>query len=199
MKHILVSLLVLFTLGLNAQVTFQIDTDESRLFWEGKKLVGSSHDGYVKLKSGETKITNEILEGSFVIDMNTIVCTDIEDADKKAMIEGHLKDEDFFDVANHPTASFSILGAEQRKDENTGRPIGYYVLGSLEIKGISHPIEIPVDMTLASDQVRYQAEFTINRTKWGVEYGSGSFFDLAADRVIDDKIYFKLDLVGRLN
>jgi len=199
MKYWLLSCFLILGVSLNAQVTFNIDTDESRLYWEGKKIVGSSHDGYVKLKSGYTKITNDILEGSFVLDMSSIVCTDIEDADKKAMIEGHLKDEDFFDVAKFPTASFTILGAEQRKDENTGRPIGYFVLGSLEIKGVSHPIEVSVDMTITSNQVRYQAEFTINRTKWGVEYGSGSFFDLAADRVIDDKIYFKLDFIGKMN
>ena len=49
-----------------------------------------------------------ITGGEFVIDMNSIACTDLE-GDSKGQLEGHLKSDDFFGVENHPTANNLIL------------------------------------------------------------------------------------------
>ena len=50
--------------------------------------------------------------GSFVIDMNSISGTDLEAGKGKADLEGHLKNEDFFDVTKFPTAKFVITSSE---------------------------------------------------------------------------------------
>ena len=42
-------------------------------------------------------------------------------------------------------------------------------------------------------------QFTINRTDWGIKYGSASFFDNLADKAIDDNFGLKISLNATTN
>ena len=49
--------------------------------------------------------TNDVITGgTFIIDMTSIVCDDIETADANEGLVNHLKDPDFFDVENFKEA-----------------------------------------------------------------------------------------------
>ncbi|RDK83271.1 YceI family protein [Marinirhabdus gelatinilytica] len=158
----------------------KIDVKESTIEWKGKKVLGS-HTGTIQLKDGYLEMDgDQLVGGMFTVDMTTINVTDLE-GDNKAKLEGHLKSDDFFGVANHPTATLNITSATKNSD-------GYVVSGDITIKGTTEEITFDMDMTdeMATTSIK------IDRTKFGVRYGSGSFFDNLGDNTISDK--FELDV-----
>src|SRR5690606_39804074 len=73
-------------------VTYTVDAQNSLINWEGGKVTGDKHLGTIALKEGQVSVADgKVTNGKFVIDMNSINVTDITDAEKKAMLEGHLK------------------------------------------------------------------------------------------------------------
>jgi hypothetical protein len=49
-------------------------------------------------------------------------------------------------------------------------------------------------MTEENNILSAKADFVIDRTKWDIKYGSGSFFKEMGDKAIKDEIIFSLDL-----
>jgi polyisoprenoid-binding protein YceI len=159
----------------------KIDITESQIEWKGKKVLGS-HTGTIQLKEGYLEMDgNNLVGGMFVVDMTTINVTDLEGEDK-GKLEGHLKSDDFFGVANHPTASLVITEANKKGS-------GYEVTGNLTIKETTEPITFNLDVTDSTASTSLK----IDRTKYGVRYGSGSFFDNLGDNAISDM--FSLDVL----
>ena len=139
-----------------------VNTSASTVTWSGTKIIGGGHNGTVGIFKG--KITVEegtITSGVLVIDMNSIANTDLEDADQRGNLVGHLSSADFFDVANHPFATFTVTSHIQGK-----------LSGNLELKGVSREIAMPLTMTEADGKVLASGSVVIDRTQWGVEYGS---------------------------
>ena len=158
----------------------KVSVKSSSITWIGKKVTGK-HSGTIDLKDGFFEMENgNITGGEFVIDMNSIACTDLE-GDSKGQLEGHLKSDDFFGVENHPTAKLVITNAV--KDGNS-----YTVTGDLTIKETTEPISF--DLQQAGDN--FTTTLTIDRSKYNVRYGSGSFFDNLGDKTIYDD--FTLDI-----
>ena len=64
--------------------TNNLDIENSSVTWTGKKVTGA-HMGSIDLKSGNLLFgESHLTGGSFVIDMTTIVCEDIENANANA-------------------------------------------------------------------------------------------------------------------
>jgi len=61
--------------------------------------------------------------------MSTITNTDIESPKYKAMLEGHLKNKDFFNVEAFPLATITIINAVR------GSGNSYKIMANLTIKG----------------------------------------------------------------
>ena len=157
-----------------------LNTKESKIEWEGEKLTGS-HEGTIMFKEGYLDMDGDkITGGEFIVDMTSIVATDLE-GEGKQKLEGHLKSDDFFGVANHPTAKLTIKNATKKGDS-------YGVIADLTIKGKTNPVTFDLEMN--GDTAT--ADLTIDRTKYDVKYGSGSIFDGLGDKVIYDE--FKLDV-----
>ncbi|WP_459209950.1 YceI family protein [Aquimarina rhabdastrellae] len=174
-------------------VNFNVDAANSTLAWVGSKPTGK-HEGTIKLKSGVLNVKEGTLEGgSFVVDMNSIVVTDIEGEDKEHL-EAHLKglekdgEDHFFNVTKFPTAAFEITGVTTANGVST-------VQGNLTIKGISKNISFPATFATTAEGASLTSEvFTINRTEWNVNYASKSVFEDLGDRFINDDIEIKIDL-----
>ena len=66
--------------------------------------------------------------------------------------------------------------------------------GSLSIKDITKFISFPATINITENTFEGSADFTINRTDYGIVYGSGSFYDLAKDKIISDDIAFSVSL-----
>lgn len=153
---------------------------KSTINWEGEKVTGS-HSGTINLKEGYFEMDGEsITGGEFIIDMTSIAVTDLE-GDSKGQLEGHLKSDDFFGTSSHATAKLVITKAVKQGST-------YKVTGDLTIKDITKPISF--DLNKAGNTL--STELTVDRTKYNVRYGSGSFFDNLGDKTIYDD--FKLDI-----
>lgn len=162
-----------------------INVKESSITWTGKKVLGQ-HTGTIALKSGELIMTDDQLTGgSFVVDMTTINVTDLESGKGKEKLEGHLNSADFFDTSKFTEATFTFT----KVTKNGGT---YNVKGDLTIKG--HTESIDIIMTLEKDTATTNLD--VDRTKYGVRYGSSSFFDNLKDNAISDT--FELAVILKL-
>ena len=181
---ILSSFILLIMFAPNSTVEAQTtNISSSNIVWKGYKVTGS-HEGTIQLKDGMLMMDNDVLQGgSFTIDMTTINCTDL-DGEYKGKLEGHLKSDDFFGVANHGTASLYITGSKK-----TGKN-SYNVMGDLTIKGITKPIEFPVSIY----GNKANANIKIDRTQFDIRYGSGSFFEGLQDNLIYDEFDLVIDM-----
>ena len=187
-QSIMAILMLFATTQLFAQKV-EIDVNKSELTWLGKKVTGE-HDGTIKLKDGYVTMKDgNITGGKFHIDMTTIVNTDIEDAEYKAKLEGHLKSDDFFGVATYPLSTLEIKKASAFKN-GTAK-----VKAHLTIKETTLPIEF--DVTKKGDMM--MAEIVVDRAKFDVRYGSGSFFDDLGDKMIYDDFTLNVSLATTSN
>ena len=162
-----------------------IDILKSSVLWLGKKVTGS-HEGNISIKEGYLNFDNNTFTGGYiVIDMSTIECTDL-DGESKRNIEGHLSSDDFFSVKKYPNATLEVINTEKTKDSTNK----YRVTAVLDIKDIKNNIEFEavVDKGLA------KVELVIDRTKYNVKYGSGSFFDNLGDKMIYDDFNLSVSL-----
>ncbi len=159
----------------------KVDLSTSTLKWTGKKI-GGAHNGQITLKEGSLKIAdNQIVSGTFVIDMTTITCDDLTGEWKEKLV-GHLNSDDFFSTSNFKTATLVISSATKF---NNGVA---QVKGKLTIKGMTHPVSFDVKQTGKT----YTATVDVDRTLYDIRYGSGKFFDNLGDNTIDD--IFTLDV-----
>jgi len=166
----------------------KVNAENSKLEWLGKKVTGE-HSGTIKVNTGSLVLSDgEIVEGSFVVDMTSIANTDIEDEGYKAKLEGHLKSDDFFGVEKFPESKFEITKATKMGDGN------YKVTGNITIKGITEQVEFMVNLHKHDATVHVSGKMTIDRTKFNIRYGSGSFFDNLGDKTIYDDFELNLDL-----
>ncbi|MBX3040620.1 MAG: YceI family protein [Bdellovibrionaceae bacterium] len=210
MNHLLVCALVTLGLALPAHAkketkkaaapvstALKLDTAKSQIDWVGKKvLVDSKHMGNLKLKSGEVTFDKgQLTAGQFVIDMTTINSTDMEGKPKKADLEGHLKNADFFDVAKYPTATFKITSVKPLPNPAAGQPT-HEVTGDLTLKDKTNAITFPAQVTSKEGVTEALANLKIDRTLWDVRYASDKFFKGLGDKVIANDIDLTLKLVA---
>jgi len=168
----------------------KLNTKNSKLIWTGSKPTGS-HTGTIDIVSGFLTFDHgNFVGGTFSIDMNTILCTDIESESKSNYFVSHLKDEDFFDVEKFSDANLKITKVFKIDDRN------YSVLADLTIKGITNPIAFEAEVTGNGNSFVAASKFTIDRTKWGVEYKSGNIFKNLGDKIIYDDIEFDVFLIS---
>lgn len=120
--------------------------------------------------------------------MGTITVLDIPaDDEMNGKLKGHLESPDFFDVVNNPTSSFKIVSVDQTE--------GVVITGDLTIKGITQSISFPAEVAATEAGVVMKgAPFTIDRTKFGIEYKSKSIFDNLKDKFIDDEVEISFEL-----
>ncbi|SEK74184.1 YceI family protein [Parapedobacter koreensis] len=162
-----------------------VDTTASTVTWTGRKVSGQHH-GTVKIKSGSLAVEGgKLVGGNFVIDLNTITNQDLE-GEYKGKLEGHLKSADFFDVENHPEATFEVTGVTD------GTEAGVIVVsGNLTLRGVTKNITFDAHVEEASDTaVKATADFNIAREDWGVSYAG------QADDLISKEINLKITLVA---
>ncbi len=176
-----------------AQATdIKIDPASSVIHWTGSKVAGK-HTGTFKVKSGELQVKDgNIASGDFVIDMTSLTVTDLE-GQKKADLEGHLKNADFFEVEANPTAKFEVV--DSRKVENSDSGITHQITGNLTMNGKTKSITIPATVSTDGGFSAVTPEFTINRTDWDIKYGSG-LLGVAKDKAISDDVDIKIELKG---
>lgn len=193
MKKLIPFLVVVATIfftnnTVNAQ-TYKVNNKETKVVWHAEKVTGS-HTGNVTVKEGQLMMENgKLTGGNFVIDMTSITCTDLEGEYNQKLV-GHLKSDDFFGVANFPTATLKIKQAvHQGKND-------YKIIGDLTIKGITKPIKFNATINEESGKITGKGKLIIDRAEYNVRYGSGSFFDDLGDKTIYDEFELNITLIA---
>lgn len=174
-------------------VTYAVLPASSSVLWTGNKLVGDSHTGTLDVSEGSlTVVGDEITGGQFVIDMNSLENTDLDEDSGKADLEGHLKSDDFFKTEQYPTATFEVVSVEPVTGQEG---VTHQLKGNLTMLDVTKSISIPANVRVEGDKiVATTPDFEINRTDWGVQYGSGSIAGLAQDKIIKDEVQLKIEL-----
>ncbi|MBF90491.1 MAG: lipid-binding protein [Flavobacteriales bacterium] len=168
---------------------FKIDIQKSNVKWVGSKISGSSHEGNISITEGIISINDgNMVNAEFVVDLNTMTCTDL--GEKKAgYLVDHLKNEDFFDVPNHPQARLKLIKATKTEK-------GYNIIAGLTIKDKTHPVVFDIEWTQRGVTALASGTLTFNRTKFDITYGSGSFFDDLGDRAIKDEVILEFRVMA---
>ncbi|MFV8328006.1 YceI family protein [Flavobacterium sp. ZS1P14] len=184
LKKISLVVILLFTFIKVEAQTKKIDASKSKIIWIGKKVTGQ-HEGTVKLKDGYLIFkNNKVVGGNFTTDMKSITNTD-QTGKSKIKLEDHLKSGEFFGVDEYTTSNlvFKSIG-------DKGNNI-YTVTADLTIKGITNPVKF--DFIVKGNTAT--AALKIDRTKYDIKYGSGSYFDDLGDKTIYDEFELNVDLV----
>lgn len=177
-----------------AAKTYTVDTGASSVTWTGTKPTGSHH-GTIKLSNGTLSVKDGNIEaGSFIIDMNSIECTDLKAGEGKEKLEGHLKNNDFFEVEKFPTGMFTITKVEAVAG---GGDVTHNITGDLKMKDITKSITFGANVAAAGNALSaVTPAFKVNRTEWGITYKSG-ITGTVKDKMINDDIALVINLQAK--
>lgn len=157
-----------------------VNLEESSVKWEGEMLGIKAHWGYIDFTEAKISMAGEKLAGgSFVVDMSSIdpkddVYTEEQTPEK---LVGHLSSPDFFDVANHPTASFEITSVSED---------GQTATGNLTVRGITNE-ETVENISVAEGTL--SGTLTFDRKKYDVAWDAPM-----PDAVLSDEIPLTIEL-----
>ncbi len=84
----------------------------------------------------------------------------------------HLRGNDFLDIPNHPTITFTSTGVERVDEAN------FKVSGDLTIRGATKPVTADFELSGAENdlwgnfRVGFEGSVTINRKDWGMNWNA---------------------------
>ena len=90
----------------------------------------------------------------------------------------HLKNPDFFDVKKYPKIKFESTKIEVNENKAT-------ITGKMTMLDKTVEVKILTTNELSDTSLKVVAEFKIDRTKWGMNYGKGK---------VDDEVELKVVL-----
>ncbi len=167
-------IILLCSASLTAQQTIQITTAPP-LTWQGKAAFSSfAPAGSLQLEKALITLKNDSIIGLVVsVDMTSL-------SQENKQLEGHLKDEDFFNVSVFTKASFTLL-----------KPIalqsGTIILdGVMTIKNKTNNEQITAQIDLKTQEIKLNFAHTFNRTNYGITYNSPSIFKRLKENAIAD-------------
>ncbi|MEX0793400.1 MAG: YceI family protein [Pirellulaceae bacterium] len=137
-----------------------ITPDNTRIEFVGTHAPGKTEPrkGEFNKFMGHVELEDQTLKAIHVDIDTTSLKTEIE------KLTNHLKSPDFFDVNEHPQASFTST-AIQADGEGKAQ-----VTGDLTLLGKTESIQFPATYS-TEDGLKLSADFMIDRTKFGMDYG----------------------------
>ena len=175
--------------------SYTVIPEESEVGWSASKplIPGYTHRGTFAVSAGDVTVADDTATGSFTLDMTALEVTSLGGGKegRESQLEGHLKTGDFFNVEEYPTASFEITSVT--RSETAGM---YTVVGNLTIKDVTESVTFPAMIVEKDGKLHATANFAIDRTRWGITFGSASFFDDLADNAIGNEVTLSLKLVA---
>jgi len=170
----------------SVSTTYEINTKNSVVGWKGSMIGVYAHEGNLNFNNGSFVVSNnKVTNGSFTVDMKSMITTDDDALYKMAPREkliGHLQAPDFFDVENHPSATFKITNTE-----------GTTVIGDLSVKGKTNSEKLTnVTIVETENGVQLNGTLTFDRQKYGITYKN-----TMNDMVLSDDIELNIKITGK--
>lgn len=176
---------------------YAVDTGQSIIHWFGRNK-NTIHRGTLNLSAGELIFKNGEPTGAFEIDMTSIKDIDLEGDPLQPQLVAHLKSEDFFFVKMFPRASFTITSATQIEEVPSSLH-NFSVRGVFELRGTRNDLAfLATASSLQDGEAKIEAHFDIDRTQWGVLYGSSKFFEHLGYHLVYNPISIQICLLVRL-
>jgi polyisoprenoid-binding protein YceI len=165
---------------------FEIVSTQSNIDWVGKKVTGA-HNGTIAIKEGEIILNDgKLAGGKFIIDTTSIKILDVTDPTLNAQFWGHLASDDFFSSEKYPEATLEITSVA-----------GNHVEGNLTIKDITHAIGFDVDVNVTGDVLTATGVVVVDRTKYGMKFRSGNFFQNLGDTLIYNDFELNVSITAK--
>jgi len=178
------------------EAEYMVDSTQSSVTWSAEKplIPGYVHRGDVAISDGSLSVKETSISGKLTVDMSTIAVTSIGGGKDGAesVLEKHIQSDDFLSIAQFPNATLTIQSAQKAAVTDT-----YTVQATLEIKGVTKEVTFPAKLVGNEQGVHLTADFSIDRTRWDITYGSASFFENLAENAISDDVAIKLDLYAK--
>ncbi len=174
--------------------TVDVNLEASQVFWVGSKLSGDKHEGYFKLKSGSLEVDNgTLVGGTFDIDIASLTVTDLKAGEGKENLEGHLANEDFFKADEFPTSKFEITGVEPLEGVEDA---SHKISGNLTLLDVTKNITFNANVAITDAGISAETpQFKINRTDFGMKYGSTQLESVTKDKAIGDEVGLRISLI----
>jgi len=151
---------------LPATGVYQIDPAHSSIEIVVRHLVVARVRGRFSEFSGEIVVAEKPEDSSVNVEIKT-ASIDTNQPDRDA----DLKSANFFDVENHPTATFRSTGLQIK-----GEGEEFLVDGELTIQGTTRPVQLtaayggPVTDPYGNEKIAFHAETEINREEFGMTW-----------------------------
>ncbi len=160
-------------------VELSLVPEKSTIEFVGSKPEGKHKGGFKEFESAAIADFDDPSRGSINIQIDA---KSIWADDEK--LTNHLKSPDFFNVRKYPAITFESTEIVHGEGEEKTAKIN----GDLQMLGKSVAIEVPIKANVTEEMVEITAEFTIDRTKWGMTYGEGK---VENEVKITAKLHFK--------
>mgnify|MGYP001943764760 CR=1 FL=1 len=175
----------------------ELDLNECRLEWLGRNLL-NKHHGTIEITSGHLDFDQgQLYGGEIVFDLNSLKCADLDGSPGHDILIKHLMDHDFLDVSEHPECRLTIQSTESLPVATPGSP-NLRIRADLTLRGVTEMIEFTAATGITPEgKAAAQASFSIDRTRWGIIYGSSRYFHRLAGHLVNDLIEFQARIVTR--
>ena len=148
---------------------YALDSDHGKITWSVSHMGFSTY--YGQFVNVQAALNLDPANPSASTLTATIPLTDV--ASNSDGLNGHLQTPDFFDTANHPTATFRST----RIVIDPSDPTEADVHGELTLRGVTKPVVMEVEFNQAGPsmggayRVGFDGEATVKRSEFGITYG----------------------------
>jgi len=153
---------------------YTIDPTHTYAYFEVEHLGVSNQRGRFDRTSGKFTLDRAAKSGSVELNIETasVSTGDNVKGSRPRTLDDHLKNADFFNVAEFPRMSFKSTGVKFAGDNPAE------VAGNLTLLGVTKPVTLKVERWVCKDNPMNKkpmcggnATATLKRTDWGMKYG----------------------------
>jgi len=172
--------------------TYTLDVAHSRLGFVARHAMVTKVRGAFNAFEGTATIDGDNPSNSSVeitIDVNSVDT-------RNEQRDGHLRANDFFDIANYPQITFKSTAIEHEGGNE------FSVTGDLTIKDVTKSVTFPLEFTGAvkdpwgNDRIGFEGSTVINRTDYGVSFNAALE---AGGVLVSEKVTLEFELAAIRN
>ena len=176
--------------------TYAVDIEQSVIAWTGRNS-NTTHYGTVQFSEGRIIVKNGQITGALAIDMASIRNINLEGDPLQPVLIQHLMSDDFFFTKLFPRAVFTLRSARHIDGATQSEP-NFDVRGVLQLRGIKKNLSFVANASQEpAGEVKIESHFDMDRTQWGIIYGSTRFFENLGMHLVFDHISIQLRLLVR--
>jgi polyisoprenoid-binding protein YceI len=155
-------------------------TENSYIGWAGRKPLGTHFGQFPSYEGAVTVKGDDLTTARADVTFHTA-----ELSSDDTRLTGVLLDSSWFNVEEYPTARFVTTSIEQTET-------GYRVTGNLRLRDANKSVTFPADIRLDNGRIELSAEFSIDRTAWGIGQG------LAEDLIVYNDVAIELEVEAEI-